>query len=228
MADAHANFAISTVATAPNPARYGTSLVVASGEGALFPTPPFNATVWPTGEQPNSSNAEIVRVLAVSTDTFTIDRAQEDTTNHRIIVGDQIAATLTSKVINDAENTVMTMTPYILGSGAASSVQTLNNGTSSTGTGSLFIFPVTISQEARFNQIVLANSLSIITSNATISNTYYSKFGLYSMNANTLSLIASNSFSIAETLQTGSATWYYPTTTHTTKKKIFTTNHFLP
>lgn len=216
MADAHANFAISTVATVPDPPRYGLSLVVAAGEGALFPTPPFNATVWPVGEQPTNINAEIVRVTAINTDTFTIERVQEDTTNRRIGIGDQIAATLTSKVINDAENTVMSMSPFILGSGAASGVQTLNNNTGSTGTGSLFMFPVTISQEVRFNQIVLGNSLSLITSNNTISNSYYSKFGLYSMNGNTLSLISSNSFSIGETLQSASATWNYPTTTHTT------------
>ncbi len=101
--DAHKNFAYSTVATAPSPATSGTSLVVASGDGALFPTPPFNATVWPAGLQPLASNAEIVRVTGISTDTLTITRAQESSSARSIIVGDQIAATITKKTITDLE-----------------------------------------------------------------------------------------------------------------------------
>jgi len=62
MADVHKNFAYSTVATAPSPASSGTSLVVQAGDGAKFPTVPFNATVWPAGLQPLTTNAEIVRV----------------------------------------------------------------------------------------------------------------------------------------------------------------------
>ena len=54
MADAHANFAYSKVIVAPSPANSGTSLTVQDGTGRLFPTPPFNATVWPTGAQPLS------------------------------------------------------------------------------------------------------------------------------------------------------------------------------
>ena len=101
--DAHANFAYSTVATAPSPATSGTSLVVASGGGALFPTPPFNATVWPASQQPLAANAEIVRVTAISTDTLTIVRAQESSSARSIGVGDQIAATITKKTITDVE-----------------------------------------------------------------------------------------------------------------------------
>lgn len=103
MADAHANFAYSTVATAPSPASSGTSLVVASGNGALFPAAPFNATVWPAGAMPLATNAEIVRVTAKSTDTFTIARSQEGSGARSIGVGDQIAASITAKTLTDAE-----------------------------------------------------------------------------------------------------------------------------
>ena len=96
MADSHKNFAYSTILTAPSPADSGTSLVVQSLDGAKFPTVPFNATVWPTGTQPLTTNAEIVRVTAISTDTFTITRAQESSTARSIVVGDQIAATINS------------------------------------------------------------------------------------------------------------------------------------
>lgn len=103
MPDSHKNFAYSTVATAPSPATSGTSLVVASGDGSLFPTPPFNATVWPASSQPTAANAEIVRVTGISTDTFTITRTQESTSARTIGTGDQIAATITAKTLTDVE-----------------------------------------------------------------------------------------------------------------------------
>lgn len=105
MPDAHKNFAYSTVATAPSPATSGTSLVVASGDGAKFPAVSFNATVWPANAQPTTANAEIVRVTGRSTDTLTITRAQESTSARTIVVGDQIAATITAKSLTDIEGT---------------------------------------------------------------------------------------------------------------------------
>lgn len=103
--DGHANFAYSTVATAPSPATSGTSLTVATGDGSKFPAPPFNATVWPAGTQPTSANAEIVRVTAGPTgsDTFTITRAQEGSSARSIGVGDQIDASITKKMFTDIE-----------------------------------------------------------------------------------------------------------------------------
>lgn len=103
MPDAHANFAYSTVATAPSPALSGTSLVVAAATGGLFPVAPFNATIWPAGTQATAANAEIVRVTAVSSDTLTIVRAQESTAARTVLVGDQIAATITKKMVTDLE-----------------------------------------------------------------------------------------------------------------------------
>lgn len=105
MADAHKNFATSLVATAPSPATSGTSLVVTAADGAKFPTPPFNAPVWPAGVQPTTANAEIVRVTAISTDTFTIVRQQEGTSARTIVVGDQIGANITAKTLTDVEDT---------------------------------------------------------------------------------------------------------------------------
>jgi len=108
MPDAHKNFAYSLVATAPSPADTGTSLVVQAGDGAKFPPPPFNVTVWPVGDQPLTTNAEIVRVTAISADTFTITRTQEGTTARAILVGDQIAATITVKTLTDIEQAAST------------------------------------------------------------------------------------------------------------------------
>ena len=109
MSDPHKNFAYSLVATDPSPASSGTSLVVTAGQGALFPTVPFNAVVWPTGVQPLSSNAEIVRVTGIATDTLTITRTQEGTSARSIGIGDQIAAAVTAKTLTDIETVVMTL-----------------------------------------------------------------------------------------------------------------------
>lgn len=103
MADAHKNFATSLVATAPSPATSGTSLVVTGADGTKFPAAPFNATIWPAGVQPTTANAEIVRVTAISTDTFTIVRQQEGTSARTVVVGDQISANITGKTLNDVE-----------------------------------------------------------------------------------------------------------------------------
>jgi hypothetical protein len=103
MADGHKNFAYSTVATAPSPATTGVSIVLSAGGGALMPAVPFNAVVWPAGVQPLASNAEIVRVTAISTDTLTITRIQEGTSARTIGVGDQVAAAITARTLSDNE-----------------------------------------------------------------------------------------------------------------------------
>jgi hypothetical protein len=103
MPDGHKNFAYSLVATAPSPATTGSTLIVTAASGVLFPTAPFNATVWPASTIPTSVNAEIVRVVLVTTDTFTILRAQESSTAQTITVGMQIAATVTLKTLTDIE-----------------------------------------------------------------------------------------------------------------------------
>lgn len=103
MADAHKNFSYSTVATAPSPATTGTSMVLSAGGGALMPEVPFNMTVWPISVAPLSSNAEIVQVTNIATDTLTIVRQQEGTGARSIVIGDQCAATITAKSLNDME-----------------------------------------------------------------------------------------------------------------------------
>lgn len=93
------NLSLTSVATAPSPAVSGTSLVVAAGEATRFPAVPFYATVWPAGALADPSNAEIVRVTAVATDTLTITRAQGGTSARSIVVGDLIAATVTAEML---------------------------------------------------------------------------------------------------------------------------------
>lgn len=101
--DGHANFAVGTVLTAPSPATSGTSLVLGSGQGALMPAVPFNATMAPPSVLATALNSEIVRVTAISGDTPTIVRAQEGSTAQSIGVGWTFAATITRKMITDLE-----------------------------------------------------------------------------------------------------------------------------
>lgn len=100
MADVLKNFAYSTVATAPSPAGSGLSLIVAAGDGAKLPAVPFNATVWPSGAQPLTTNATLIRVTDVTVDTLTFTRQAEGSSNRSILVGDQLAATLTAQYVD--------------------------------------------------------------------------------------------------------------------------------
>lgn len=122
--DPHKNFAVSTVATAPSPRDSGTSLVVAAGDGAIFPAASFNATVSPPNQTPTKSNSEIVRVTVVSTDTLTITRAQETTTAKAIDVGWIIAATITAKTLTDIET--LSFNPYSFSANNTSAQNTGN------------------------------------------------------------------------------------------------------
>jgi microcystin-dependent protein len=109
------NFAISRVATAPSPADSGTTLVVETGDGALFPDPSssgeYNVVIYPNGEQPTSTNAEIVRVTARTSDTMTIDREEEGTSARTIVEGDIVMLAITAKVIEDLNTVVEALNP---------------------------------------------------------------------------------------------------------------------
>jgi hypothetical protein len=85
------DFATSLVVTAPSPATTGTSLVVTSSEGSRYPATPFFAVAHPANELPTLDNAEKVQVTNVTSDTFTIVRAEGDTTAKSIAVGWRIS-----------------------------------------------------------------------------------------------------------------------------------------
>jgi len=80
------NLAVGIVATPPSPPTSGTSLTLQSGHGARFPATPFYVTARPPGVLPDPDNSEIMQVTAVSTDTFTVVRAQRGTTAKSIAV----------------------------------------------------------------------------------------------------------------------------------------------
>jgi hypothetical protein len=102
--DAHKNFALSAISNAPSPATTGLTMIVV--DASVFPAVPFNATIWPATSGASVTNAEIVRVTGITGNVITVVRAQEGSTARAVLVGDQIAATLTVKAITDIENAV--------------------------------------------------------------------------------------------------------------------------
>lgn len=94
----------STVLTAPSPATSGTSLDVQSGHGARFPEAPFYVIAHVDGTLPTIDNAEKLLVTAVSTDTFTIVRAQGVTSAQSIATGWRISnAIFTEDIPTDGQ-----------------------------------------------------------------------------------------------------------------------------
>src|SRR6266700_3922906 len=103
MSDAVANFAYSLASGGTIlGSNTGTNLIVNAGDGTLFPTPPFNIVIWPSGTYASAANAEIMRVTAISGDSFTVVRAQENTTALSVITtGYQVQQGNTAKLFND-------------------------------------------------------------------------------------------------------------------------------
>src|SRR3972149_3955909 len=124
--DSVKNFAFSTVATAPSPPASGLSLIVATGEGALFPDPAadgaFNVVVRPIGEAATSVNAEILRVTARAGDTFTISRQQEGSSARTVLVGDYIALTMTKKLRDDINSYLVPVGGIIMWAGTIANI----------------------------------------------------------------------------------------------------------
>ena len=81
----------------------GTSITLASGQGARFPTLSsgeyFYATLIDT-----SNNLEVVKCTARSTDVLTVTRAQESTTAQAFVIGDRVELRVTAQGLDDAAN----------------------------------------------------------------------------------------------------------------------------
>jgi hypothetical protein len=92
------NNATTTLASGIN--NVATSLSVASGQGSLFPTlggsDYFYCTLANT-----SGTIEIIKVTARSTDTFTIVRAQDNTSATSWVTGDKVELRLVAASLND-------------------------------------------------------------------------------------------------------------------------------
>lgn len=93
-----ANNATTTLASGINSSV--TSLTVATGTGALFPTLSAGDYFYCTLAN-TSGTIEIIKVTARSTDTFTIARGQDNTTATSWLTGDKVELRLVKATLND-------------------------------------------------------------------------------------------------------------------------------
>lgn len=122
--------------------------------------------------------------------------------------GVQVGGSNGSFIISNAP--INSFVPWYPGS---TSTQTI--GAMGTSTASAIVFPVIVDAMLAFNHIKFGFSASVVTSAVSGQQTITSGFGIFSNNAGTLSLISSNSFSIAITGSGVSATVSFPTSTGT-------------
>lgn len=104
MPDRFKNFAISTVQASSGviASGTGTTVILATGDGAKFPVVPYNIVVWPASAQPTTATAEIMRVTSIATDTLTVVRGQESTTAlTNIASGFQVMQAVTQRAIDE-------------------------------------------------------------------------------------------------------------------------------
>ena len=118
-----ANNAVSTLASGINDSV--TSITVASGDGALFPSLTGSEYFFVTLIDA-SNNLEIAKCTARSSDVLTVTRAQESTSARAFSTGDRIELRITAQSIVDA-------TTSIPNSSLANSAITLNGSSVSLG-----------------------------------------------------------------------------------------------
>ena len=111
-----------------------TSITVA--DGSVFPTLSGSNYTYATLED-NSSNREIVKVTAISTNTLTVVRAQDNTTARAFSSGDKCELRINAALLNDIAEQADTGTTVIAGSNLSFSGDTLNLDTNLTGLGSV-------------------------------------------------------------------------------------------
>jgi hypothetical protein len=105
MAVLYTNNAVSALAAGINTT--ATSFSVTSGQGSKFPTISGTDYFYVTLVN-SSSNIEIVKVTARSTDTFTVVRAQDGTTALTFATGDVVELRLTRAVLDDIKTDAIT------------------------------------------------------------------------------------------------------------------------
>lgn len=104
------NFAFSTLAVGCNTT--ATSLALASGTGAKFPTLAAGEYFYATLENA-SLNREVVKVTARVTDTITVVRGRDNTTARSWNAGDSIALRLNAGALDDFKTEVVDATNLI-------------------------------------------------------------------------------------------------------------------
>ena len=112
MSDDAINFASSTVSVGPSPATSCTTLTLESGPPS--PTPPYDLTCWPPGQNPTYLNAEIVRVLAQTGNVVTsMTRNPYQSSPQPIVAGWNAAQNLTAAMLGQLATPAATFSGFL-------------------------------------------------------------------------------------------------------------------
>lgn len=125
-----ANNAAATLASSISDS--ATSITVATGKGALFPTPSGAAVFQATIVRASDSAVEIVTVAARSGDVMTVTRAQEGTAGLTCVAGDKFELRLTKAVMESLATDTEKQATLVSGTNIKSV-----NGTTLLGSGDL-------------------------------------------------------------------------------------------
>lgn len=127
-------------------------------------------------------------------------------------------STITATVNVGGANTISTYIPYYP---ASTGVQTL--GAQGVTSASAWFFPISVVQPVVLNRLEQLMTASVVSSSVAFSHTVTHQFGIFSNNAGTLSLISSNSYSVAITGSSASHTLSCPVSYDTGGGYTYTT-----
>ena len=223
------NFAATTLASGIN--GVVTSLTVATGTGALFPTLVGAQYFYCVlADAATGTTREVIKVTARSTDTFTITRAQDGTTGQTYITGDKVELRLTAAGLATLATTetaqtftgVQTFTAPVLGTPTSATLTNatglpISSGVSGLGSGvATFLatpssanLAAALTDETGTGANVFATSPSL--SNPTI--TAYLETAPAIVNSSTSQTIALANGTVLSYTLTGNCTFTMPTAT---------------
>ena len=223
------NFAATTLASGIN--SVVTSLTVATGTGALFPTLVGAQYFYCVlADAATGTTREVIKVTARSTDTFTITRAQDGTTGQTYITGDKVELRLTAAGLATLATTetaqtftgVQTFTAPVLGTPTSATLTNatglpISSGVSGLGSGvATFLatpssanLAAALTDETGTGANVFATSPSL--SNPTI--TAYLETAPAIVNSSTSQTIALANGTVLSYTLTGNCTFTMPTAT---------------
>lgn len=162
------NFAKSTIANAGGINSAVTSVTVATGDGAKFPSSNFNVVLWDVAtyaDPADDAGREIVRCTSRSSDVLTITRAQEGTTASSHAQNAGVMLAFTDKMRDDIEAYLQGK----LGSDIASASTTdigASTGQGVTVTGTTTITALGTADAGTYRRVTFSGALTL-THNAT-------------------------------------------------------------
>lgn len=169
--DAFKNLAVSAIQIPPAPPTSGTTLTLVAGQGARFPAPPFNVTIWPASAMPDPTNAEIARVTAIAGDVLTVVRAQEGTSARTIVTGDFVAEAITKKTLDDIQALAPNAHHTTHETGGSDAIAALDAAVITTGTIASARLPATMPPGAHHTTHETGGSDAIANLNAAVITT---------------------------------------------------------